>query len=154
MPATAQATPDSNVVIDRTTHVIRFTRNFDAPRATVFEAWTQPEHVSCWWDPAGKRLAECEIDLRPGGTFSFVTEDHPEMPFSGTYLEIMPPDQLVFDANGATGKVVLHESAGRTQMTVTIDCGSSEMLEMYLKMRVEVGTAQTLDNLVTYVSAL
>jgi uncharacterized protein YndB with AHSA1/START domain len=154
MPATAQAIENSNVVIDRNTNSIRMTRQFGAPRATVFEAWTQPEHVACWWDPEGKRLAECEIDLRPGGSFRFTTQGHPEMPFSGTYLKITPPDQLVFDANGATGTMALHESGGRTQMTVTIDCGSSEMLEMYLKMRVEVGTAQTLDNLVAYVGAL
>ena len=29
------------------------TRVFDAPRALVFKAWTQPEHLVRWWGPGG-----------------------------------------------------------------------------------------------------
>ena len=62
-----QSAADTKVVVDRDTHAIILTRMFAAPREQVFEAWTRPEHVTCWWDPAGDPLAECEIDLRPGG---------------------------------------------------------------------------------------
>jgi hypothetical protein len=48
---------------------------------------------------------------------------------------------------------MLRESAGRTHMTVEIECRSAEHLEQYLAMGVDVGTAQTLDNLVEYVSS-
>ena len=35
-------------------------------------------------------------------------------------------------------------------MAVEIECRSAEQLDQYLKMGVDVGTAQTLDNLVAY----
>jgi uncharacterized protein YndB with AHSA1/START domain len=73
------------------------------------------------------------------------------MPFAGTYGEIAPPSRLVFEALGATGRVTLQEAVGKTHMAVEIECRSAEQLDQYLKMGVDVGTAQTLDNLVAYV---
>jgi uncharacterized protein YndB with AHSA1/START domain len=140
----------TGLVIDRRSHTIKLTRNFDAPRAEIFEAWTNPAHVACWWDPAGEPLAACEIDLRPGGSFKFITKDHPDMPFVGTYLEIAPPGRLTFEALGATGRVILEEAHGGTNMAVEIECRSAEHLDQYLEMGIDVGTAQTLDNLVAY----
>jgi uncharacterized protein YndB with AHSA1/START domain len=152
MPSASQAVPaKTGLVIDRGSHTIRLTRDFAAPRAQVFEAWTQPEHMACWWDAAGEPLAVCEIDLRVGGSFTFVSKGHPEMPFTGTYREITPPERLIFEALGAIGRVVLRESAGKTHMSVEIECRSAEQLEQYLKMGIDVGTAQTLDNLVAYI---
>jgi uncharacterized protein YndB with AHSA1/START domain len=137
-------------LIDRQSHTIRLTRDFDTSRAEIFEAWTKPEHVACWWDAAGEPLTTCEIDLRPGGSFKFVTKGHPDMPFAGTYREIAPPSRLIFEALGATGRVTLEEAAGKTQMAVEIECRSAEQLDQYLRMGVDVGTGQTLDNLVAY----
>ncbi len=152
-PQTAARTgPRTGLEIDRATHTIRLTRVFDATRAEIFAAWTRAEHVTHWWDAAGEPLAVCEIDLRPGGHFKFVSKGHPEMPFAGTYSEIGPPDRLVFAAMGATGRVVLNDAAGRTHMTVEITCRSAAELEQYLKMGIDTGTAQTLDNLVAYAS--
>ena len=151
MPARSQTIARTNLEIDRDAHTIRLTRVFDAPRIQIFDAWTKPEHVACWWDAAGEKLTACEIDLRPGGAFRFVTKGHPEMPFAGTYREIAPPDHLVFEAIGAMGRVVLQDVAGKTHMTVEIECRSAEQLDQYLKMGVDLGTSQTLDNLVAYV---
>jgi uncharacterized protein YndB with AHSA1/START domain len=152
MPSAPQAVPKTTgLVIDRGSHTIKLTRDFDAPRAQIFEAWTQPEQISCWWDAAGEPLAVCEIDLRPGGTFRFVSKGHPEMPFAGIYREISPPERLIFEALGAVGRVLLRQTVAGTHMTVEIECRSAEHLDQYLKMGVDVGTAQTLDNLVEYV---
>ena len=150
MPAQSQARATTGLEIDRRTHTIRLTRVFDASRAQIFEAWTKPEQVTCWWDAAGDPLAACEIDLRADGAFKFVTKSRPETPFAGTYREIAPPHRLVFEALGATGRVVLRDVAGKTHMTVEIECRSAEQLDQYLKMGVDVGTSQTLDNLVEY----
>jgi len=154
MPPVLEKTPAAmGLTIDRQTHTIRLVRDFSAPRAQIFEAWTQPDQVAVWWDPAGLRLAACDIDLRPGGGFKFVSQGHPDMAFSGTYLEIAPPDRLVFEAMGATGRVLLEGSADQTRMAVEIQCRGAEHLEQFLKMGVDIGTAQTLDNLVAYVGA-
>lgn len=151
MPARAQTSAKTDLEIDRSAHTIRLTRSFAAPRAEIFEAWTRPEHVTCWWDTSGEPLTVCEIDLRPGGTFKFVTKGHPEMPFAGTYQEIAPPERLVFEAMGATGRVILLNVASQTRMTVEIECRSAQQLEQCLQMGIDAGTSQTLDNLVAYV---
>ena len=150
MPAQHQTSARTYLEIDRVSNTIRMTRVFDAPRAEIFEAWTKPEHVTCWWDAAGEPLTICEIDLRPGGAFKFVTKGQPYMAFTGAYHEIAPPERLVFEANGAMGRVLLQDIAGQTHMAVEIECGSAEQLEQYLKMGVDTGTSQTLDNLVSY----
>jgi uncharacterized protein YndB with AHSA1/START domain len=149
MPAHSQTTT-SNFDVDRSTHTIRLERTLDASRSDVFDAWTQPERVTEWWDAAGEPLTACEIDLRPGGTFTFVTKGHPDMPFVGTYREIAPPDRLIFEAMGATGRVLLQDMAGKTHMTVEIACRSAEHLDQYLAMGIATGTSRTLDNLVAY----
>lgn len=140
----------TQLVIDRVTHSIKLQREFTASPAQIFQAWTQPEQVKRWWDPAGDPLEACEIDLRPGGSFKFVMKRCPEMPFTGTYREIVPGKRLVFDALGALGRVLLDQVAGKTHMLVEIECQSEQHLDEYLKMGVDVGTSQTLNNLVAY----
>ena len=49
------------------------TRAFHAPRPLVFDALTRPELLRRWYGPVGWSLAVCEIDLRVGGAWRFVT---------------------------------------------------------------------------------
>jgi uncharacterized protein YndB with AHSA1/START domain len=139
---------------------IVITRELDAPPALVFEAWTKPEHIAQWWDPSGRPLAACEIDLRSGGTFRFVHQGAggPGHAFAGTYKEIARPHRLVFatrsPSGGETvGTLVFTEHAGRTALTLTMLCASKSDRDALLSMRVDVGTAQTLENLARYLKA-
>ncbi len=112
------ASANTDVVLDREAHTIILTRLVAAPRAQVFEAWTRPEHVTCWWDPTGEPLAECEIDLRPGGAFKFAgRHSRGAQPFAGVYREITPPRCLIFEAMGAIGRVILGETGVNTLLT-------------------------------------
>jgi len=140
----------TDAVIDRDTRTITLTRAFAARRERIFEAWTQPDQVTCWWDPTGEPLAGCTIDLRAGGAFAFVSRNSPHA-FAGTYHEITPPRHLVFEAMGAMGRVILDEKDGTTLLTVKITCATAEQFEQYLQMGVATGTARTLDNLVAYI---
>jgi uncharacterized protein YndB with AHSA1/START domain len=150
----SDAAENAKLVIDRDANAIVLTRLLSATRGQVFEAWTRPEHVKCWWDPAGRLLATCEIDLRPGGAFRFVTQQTSGAhEFSGIYREIAPPGLLVFEAMGAIGRVMLEEIGGKTRLTVRIECGSANGLDRYLQMGVDAGTARTLDNLAVYIDA-
>ena len=143
------------IKIDRHANSIVMTRSFGASRGLIFEAWTSPEHIASWWDPSGVRLSVCEVDLRPGGSFRFVSQDtHGAPAFEGRYLEIAPPERLVFEAMGSFGSVTLEEAGGQTLMMVTIKCHSPEQLEQFLQMGVDVGTSRTLDNLVAHVADL
>jgi uncharacterized protein YndB with AHSA1/START domain len=104
-------------------------RTFDAPRALVFRAWTEPQHLAQWSCPRGFTMIENRGELRVGGAFfawmrSPRGEDHR---MRGVYREIVPPERLVFthawlDDRGAPGPetlvtVTLAERSGRTEMT-------------------------------------
>jgi uncharacterized protein YndB with AHSA1/START domain len=151
--ATVATPSDREVVI---------TRVFDAPRRVVFDAWTKPEHVAQWWDPSRARLAVCEIDLRPNGAFRFIHQGPagPGHPFTGMYREIAAPERLVFTTRNASsgaesvGTLLFTEHDGVTTLTMTIACQSKADRDALLKMRVDVGTARTLDNLEEYLGRL
>jgi len=48
------------------------TRVFDAPRALVFEAFSDPIHLSQWWGPDGFSTTTQSFDFREGGVWRFV----------------------------------------------------------------------------------
>ena len=54
---------------------LTISRVFDAPRALVYRAFTEPEQLARWWGPAGsvRPLDEMDVDVRPGGHLRFVT---------------------------------------------------------------------------------
>ena len=136
------------------------TRIFDAPRALVFEAWTKAEHVAHWWDPSGVPLAVCDINLRPGGAFRWVNRapDGGEgYSFGGVYREIVPPEKLVFTAPDSPNRgsiLIFAEEGKRTKLTITIQCASKQERDAMLQMRVDAGTAQTLENLAAYLPTI
>jgi uncharacterized protein YndB with AHSA1/START domain len=137
---------------------IVITRTFDAPRALVFDVWTTAEHIAQWWDPSRAPLASCEVDLRPGGAFRFVPRDpeRAKLAFTGRYREISRPTRLVIVTPGpssgseSVGTLAFDERDGTTTLTITIECASQSDRDALLRMRVDVGTAQTLDNLAEY----
>ena len=147
-----------NITADPGSTTITMTRFFDAPPSAVFEAWTRAEHIARWWDPSGAPLAVCEVDLRPGGSFRWVNQGDKgmEYPFTGTYSRISPPDELVFAArtlpSGPYSIATLSfiEDSGGTKFTMTIECQSIENRKALLAMRVDVGTARTLENLAVF----
>lgn len=78
--------------------IITVTREFDARRDEVWEAWTDPGVLSRWWWPP-RFQTTYRVDLRLGGEYRFRSADIPGMgvlSVSGTYLEIYPPQQLVY----------------------------------------------------------
>jgi uncharacterized protein YndB with AHSA1/START domain len=99
-------------------------REFDAPRRLVFEAFTKPELLVRWYGASGWQLVVCEIDLRIGGAWRYLSEgpDGATMGQSGTYLEITRPDRLVvteeFDDQSYPGKTTItHEFVERDERT-------------------------------------
>jgi uncharacterized protein YndB with AHSA1/START domain len=154
MSAAARPSATQSFAVDEATHTITFSRALRGTPEQAFAAWTDPRQVAVWWDPTGEPLWLCEIDLRVGGKFVFVSASHPDMPFSGVYREIAPPARLVFDAMGAEGRVALEPSGGGTSMTVEIVCADPAHLQQFVAMGAAAGTSATLDNLVAHVSTL
>ena len=78
---------------------IVFERFLDAPPRLVWEALTQPEHVSEWYMPkAWGRVSRCEMDLRPGGAFGIdiTVGNGQEVPNLGCFLDVVPMERLVW----------------------------------------------------------
>lgn len=48
------------------------TRVFNYPKAFLFTAWSNPEHLQHWWGPNGFTNTFNEFDFRVGGKWSFV----------------------------------------------------------------------------------
>ena len=47
-------------------------RLLDALRTLVWQVWTDPKHITHWWGPRGFSTTTKAMDLRPGGTWTFV----------------------------------------------------------------------------------
>lgn len=91
----------------------RFTinRRYDADSDLMFRVWTQPAHLKHWFGPAGSEMAQCDVDLRPGGRclFQLVMPDGGELWGKFIYREVVPNKRLVWvhsfaDAEGNTIK--------------------------------------------------
>jgi uncharacterized protein YndB with AHSA1/START domain len=52
-----------------TTPQLALTRIFEAARALVYQAFTDPDQLAAWWGPIGNSLPrdEMDFDVRPGG---------------------------------------------------------------------------------------
>ncbi|GAA0944194.1 SRPBCC family protein [Nonomuraea longicatena] len=135
-------------------------RSFDAPRHLVFDALTRPELLVRWLGAQGWRLVECEVDLRPGGAWRFVSTgpDGQKMGHGGHYVEVVPGERLAYtesyDDQWVEGEALvtaeLAESGGPpelpelpelTVLTTTIRFPSREVREAALRSPMESGLA-------------
>ena len=157
MIGSATANRDSFTVTTPSDTEIRLTRLFNAPRALVHEAMSQPQHIRQWWGRLGDgySVPVCEVDLRVGGTWRFVNR-HPqgEAAFYGEYLELDPPGRMVFteifepfpDAVSVVTSV-LTEEGGQTRLTATVRYPSLEVRDMVLGTGMAGGAGVSYDRL-------
>ena len=145
---------------------IVMSRAFDAPRALVFEAWTRPEHVRHWWGLRSSTMLVCEAEVRPGGSWRYVTtaSDGAEVPFTGVYQEVTPPERLVYtevydvepfnSGDPAVNTVTFTEEGGRTLVTVTTVYPTKEVRDFVLGTGMEHGAAESYDRLAEHLKTL
>jgi uncharacterized protein YndB with AHSA1/START domain len=138
---------------------LTITREFAAPRALVFQAWTNAQHLAQWWGPKGFTNPVCEIDPRAGGAIRIHMRapDGATYPMKGIIREIVPPERLVFtnialdDAGnhlleGLTA-VTFAEHNGTTTLTVhTRAIAMVDFAAAYLQ-GMEMGWTQSIDKL-------
>jgi uncharacterized protein YndB with AHSA1/START domain len=136
-------------------------RHFDAPRPLVFRMWTEADHLKRWCCPTGFTIPVSEGDIRPAGWFKTCMRapDGADHWLGGRYLEILPPERLVFthhwlDADGRPGHetrvtVTLAEDGGGTRLTLY----QAFFLTTASRDSHEGGWSQTLDSLKEYLSS-
>ncbi|CAN5414706.1 hypothetical protein BH09VER1_BH09VER1_55040 [soil metagenome] len=134
-------------------------RTFEASRDVVFAMWTDPAHVAKWLPPTGFTMEFRRADIRPGGS-SFYLMTNGEMTMYGRaeYLEIQPPERLVYtqqfsDENEGIGRhpmapvwpetmlttvLFVPEGPGATRVTVTWEPygpATAEEIAVFVKAR-------------------
>lgn len=87
---------------------------FDAPIKTVWEAWTNPDHVIQWWAPPGMPIKVEQHEFKVGGKwkYSMPMPDGNLFISEGKYLEIEPLKKIITTADfrPMTEGVELHVS--------------------------------------------
>lgn len=145
--------------IDPNRRELTITRSFAAPRALVWQAWTDPKHIARWWGPESFTNPICEVDLRVGGALKIVMRgpDGTDYPMRGVYKEIVARERLVFtnfpvDANdqpmidGWT-TVTFAERNGKTEMTLHTSAVGLVAQSRFMIMGMGAGWAQSIDKL-------
>jgi uncharacterized protein YndB with AHSA1/START domain len=139
----------ATVTLPSDTEVL-ITRAFDAPAAFVYKAYTTPDLVKRWWGFETSEWLVCEIDLRVGGGWRYVTRDDGfEVGFHGEYKELDEPHRLVSnevfegipdaDENGALDIVTFDEADGVTTMTLLVQFQNTEARDGMLESGMESG---------------
>src|SRR5882672_4194304 len=94
---------------------VEIVRVFDAPRALVWQAWTDPKMMAQWFGPRHFTSPIVELDVRVGGTLRIVMRgpDGNEYPMKGVFREVKALERLVF-TNIAVDKDGHHQLEGLT----------------------------------------
>src|SRR3954462_2333320 len=92
--------PDRSETESAPATAVHVTRELPASRNDVFRAWTQPDLFARWFTPPGNSSVTAELDVRPGGDYRIKLERTQLVPGTsyivGRYLEVAPPERLVF----------------------------------------------------------
>ncbi len=135
---------------------ILITRSFDAPRTLVWDALTTPRHLLRWWGPDYHPLVACELDLRPGGAWRYVSRgiDGDELAWRGVYCEIVVPERIVstevfegFPDAESLNTVTLTENEGVTTLRTLVRHASKEFRDGHVSSGMEGGMQLTFNRL-------
>jgi uncharacterized protein YndB with AHSA1/START domain len=137
----------------------RFSRRFAAPRALVWQAWTDPAHLAAWWGPHGFTNPTCVFEARVGGRIHILMRgpDGADHPMHGEVRELVAPGRLVFLAQPLDGQgqplfevvntVTFADAEGGTLVTVTTDVSNATPAAQIPLEGMEVGWTQSLERL-------
>ena len=137
-------------------------REFDAPPALLFRAYSDPDAMKAWYGPNGFTITVIAMDFRVGGLFRFTMHgpDGTDYPNRMMYREIAPNERLVYrhgtdiddDPNAfevvSTFKAI---GTGRTLLTKISTFPSVDARNAVMKFgAIELGM-QTFEKLAAYV---
>lgn len=141
---------------------IVISRTFDAPRALVWQAWTDPKHIMQWWGPAGFNNETCTSDLRVGGRFRLEMRapDGNVYPCIGTFREIIEHERIVYEGEAeeghpcgagipprATVTVSFAEQQGKTRLNLHTRFASADRKQAAADARFVVSWEEALERL-------
>jgi uncharacterized protein YndB with AHSA1/START domain len=82
--------------VNLTENAFQFTRIVNAPRALVYQVWTEAAHFKLWWGPH-TFINTCSMDARVGGhyTVTMISPEGEKNPLRGEFLELIPSEKIV-----------------------------------------------------------
>lgn len=156
----ADAVPNSN-------RELVLTRIIDAPRESVYRAWTEPELLKQWFAPLPYTTPHAELDVRPGGANLIVMSDPEGNEFAnrGVYLEVAKNERLVITDAYSTAwepsqkafmTVILtfEDMGGKTRYTARVRHWTMADREAHENMGFHEGWGQCADQLAALAATL
>lgn len=140
---------------------IQIIREYDAPVALVWEAWTDPTQVAQWWGPRGFTITTHSKDLRPGGSWVYTMHgpDGVNYPNKTVYHEVVEHKKLVYDHGANDERPALFQvsvqffSLGeRTRMEMTMRLDTAEAAKATKIFIKNAGGNATWDRLAEYLA--
>ncbi|GAA3418679.1 SRPBCC family protein [Streptosporangium vulgare] len=142
------------------TPFIDIVREFDAPPALVFRAWTDPELVPQWLGASGTTTTLIEYEVVPGGRYSYVHRDRAgEHGFRGVFHTVVAGERIVqtFQYDGRPHDVsletlIFEDLGGRTRVRTHAVFGSVDSRDAMIESGMEHGVRDSmarLDRLLT-----
>ena len=151
--------PEATMNQNNAANEIVTVRVFAAPRELVWRAWTEPEHIARWWGPRGFTNTIHEMDVRPGGVWSFIMHGPDGVDYQNKIIfrEVVRPSRLVYShVSGPTFEAVatFEEEGEKTRVTMRTIFDSADMRERVARDFGAVeGAQQTLARLEEFVLA-
>lgn len=159
---------EATVSKDLNNKKITVTKNYNAPPATVWEAWTTKEVLDQWWAPKPWRAETKSLEFKEGGLWLY-TMVGPENERHHARVEYTKIDSgksfegidAFSDEKGNVNKsmpstkwkVEFKKSGTGTQVVTTLTAETKEALEKLLEMGFEQGFQLGLNNLEEYLES-
>ena len=147
-------------IVNKETKTVSITKEFDAPRDMVWDAYTKPELLDQWWAPKPFASRTKEMDFKEGGRrfYAMVSPEGAERWVVQKYTSINPKTDFKFfnafadehenlDLPGSDWDLKFSEQDGTTTVRISIYNESLERLERMVAMGFKEGSAAQLDNL-------
>ncbi|MBP7407189.1 MAG: SRPBCC family protein [Flavobacteriales bacterium] len=140
---------------------VTITRTVKAPRALVFEAWSDPTHLEHWYGPDGFVTKTISMDFRIGGRWKFTMTgpDGTVFPNVVVYKEISPVERIVHDHGDQEDQMMFEatitfvETDGGTLVTMRSIFPSKEARDLVVEKYGAIeGGNQTLARLDEYLN--
>ncbi|MCZ8150895.1 MAG: SRPBCC family protein [Rhodobacteraceae bacterium] len=142
-------------------------RELAAPRAVIWDCWTQAEHLVHWFVPRPHKVTACHLDVRVGGACNTTFDvEGAVMENRGVYLEVVPQERLVFTDTYTEGwkpaaepfmtAIVTFEDlgGGRTRYTAVARHRNAETARQHAEMGFQDGWGTVATQLEAYAQGL
>src|SRR6478672_10719844 len=147
-------------IVNKEKQTVSITKEFDAPRELVWDAYTKPEILDQWWAPKPLSSRTKAMDFKVGGRrfYAMVTPEGVERWVVQKYISITPKTNFkLFNAfadenenlelPGSDWNLNFSEQDGKTKVSISIYNESLERLERMIEFGFREGTEGQLMNL-------